>query len=65
MATKIILNPDKETVKFIKGALKKKNGYCPCILEANEDTKCMCKQFREMTEGICHCGLYIKVKENE
>ncbi len=26
------------------------------------DTKCMCKEFREMDEGMCHCGLYIKTK---
>lgn len=29
----------------------------------SEDTKCMCKEFREMEEGTCHCGLYIKIKD--
>lgn len=47
---------------MIRDGLKAKNGYCPCMLEENEDTKCMCKQFREMEEGTCHCGLYIKEK---
>lgn len=36
--------------------------YCPCSILKNADTKCMCKEFREMDEGMCHCGLYIKTK---
>ena len=40
-------------------AVKNNDGYCPCAIVKNEDTKCMCKNFRELTEnGICHCGLY-------
>ena len=59
---KVILNPDKEIVKKIKEGLKKNNGYCPCRIEKTEDTKCMCKEFRELKEtGICHCGLYKKI----
>ena len=38
------------------------NGFCPCSLEKNEDTKCMCKEFREMASGTCHCGLYTKTE---
>lgn len=60
---KIMTNPDKEYVKEIKKQLKANNGYCPCALEKTKDTKCMCKEFREMEEGTCHCGLYIKVKD--
>lgn len=60
---KIMTNPDKEYVKEIKNQLKANNGYCPCALEKTKDTKCMCKEFREMEEGTCHCGLYIKVKD--
>lgn len=33
--------------------------YCPCSIIRNDDTICMCKEFKE--EGTCHCGLYIKV----
>lgn len=37
-------------------------GYCPCKLFKNDDTKCMCKQFREQIAqqkpGECECGLY-------
>lgn len=28
-----------------------------------KDTVCMCKEFREMEEGTCHCQLYVKTKE--
>ena len=61
---KIILNPDKELVEEIDRQLKERNGYCPCVIKQNEDTKCMCKAFREQKEpGECHCGKFIKVKE--
>ena len=45
--------------------LKENGGYCPCSLLRNEDTKCMCKEFREMKQGECHCGLYIKVDDSQ
>ena len=54
------LNSDKEVVKRIKEGLKMTGGYCPCVRERTEDTKCMCKDFLETEEGMCHCGLYIK-----
>ena len=42
-------------------AIKDNGGYCICAVSKNEDTKCMCKDFREQgTSGICHCGLYKK-----
>lgn len=56
----IKVNPDKEYAAKIREALKENGGYCPCSLIKNEDTKCMCKEFREMKSGMCHCGLYIK-----
>ena len=64
---KIRLNENAEIVRVVKEGLKKKNGYCPCRLEMNEDTKCMCKEFREQIaddnfEGYCHCRLYYKEK---
>lgn len=56
-------NPDKEFVKEIKDKLKQNGGYCPCRLTKNKDTRCMCKEFRDMIAngkaGMCHCGLYI------
>ncbi len=64
---KISYNPDENIVKVIKEGLEKKNGYCPCKMEINEDNKCMCKEFREQIkdpdfEGFCHCMLYYKAK---
>lgn len=63
----IKLNENKEIVEKIKEGLKQKGGYCPCRLEKNDDTKCMCKEFREQIkdsdfEGYCHCMLYYKKK---
>ena len=56
-------NPDKEIVKTVQEGLKAKGGYCPCKVGKHEDIKCMCKEFREQAEeGLCHCGLYQKVK---
>lgn len=40
------------------------DGYCPCAIERTEDTLCMCKEFREQTEGECHCGRYKKVQHD-
>lgn len=59
---KIIVNPDTAVVKEVREGLKRTGGYCPCRVVKNEDTKCLCKEFREQTtEGECYCGLYIKV----
>lgn len=62
---KITLNPDKDIVKVVKEGLKQRGGYCPCVVEKSENTKCMCKEFREQIKdpnfsGFCHCRLYYK-----
>ena len=49
--------------KIILDKLKENDGYCPCRIEKNNDTKCMCKEFREQKSGECHCGLFVKTKE--
>ena len=36
-------------------------GYCPCMVDKTQDTKCPCKAFREQAEGVCQCGRYEKV----
>lgn len=51
-----------EQAELVAEALKENNGYCPCKAIKTKDTKCMCKEFREMEIGICHCGLYQKIK---
>lgn len=61
---KVQLVNNKEQVALIKEKLKENNGYCPCRLIKNEDTKCMCKEFRESPVGsTCHCGLFIKMED--
>lgn len=60
-------NENAELVAMIQEGLKKKGGYCPCRLEQTEDTKCICKEFRQQIadpefEGFCHCMLYYKEK---
>ena len=64
---KIRFNEDKAIVEMIKHGLEEKGGYCPCRREQTEDTKCICKEFREQIkdpdfEGYCHCLLYYKEK---
>ena len=65
---KITTNPDKEIVSEVRAKLKENDGFCPCRLEKTEDTKCMCKEFRDMIDrgetGECHCGLFVIVEGN-
>ena len=60
---KIKLTEDIELREQIQQSLKDNDNYCPCRLERTEDTKCMCKEFREQESGPCHCGLYIKTEK--
>ncbi|MBE6535744.1 MAG: ferredoxin thioredoxin reductase catalytic beta chain [Ruminococcaceae bacterium] len=62
------LNENEEIVKTIREGLKMKGGYCPCRMERTEDTKCICREFKEQMadpdfEGYCHCLLYYKFKD--
>lgn len=66
MAKTIIkLNEDSDLVKQIRAAIKANGGHCICVVDKTPDTKCMCKEFRDMTEGECHCGLYTKLLVSE
>ncbi len=67
MKPKIRLNEDASVVAMIREGLKQNGGYCPCRRTKSEDTKCICKEFREQMadpdfEGFCHCMLYYKEK---
>jgi len=59
---RIIINRNVELANLARTMVKENNGYCPCALEKNKDTKCMCKDFRTMFSnneiGECYCGLY-------
>jgi len=64
---RVIRNPDEEYAREIRKILKANNGYCPCAVSKNEDTKCRCKEFRDQIErgepGACHCGLWLVVED--
>ena len=51
---------DKRTERAIKQDINDNGGYCPCKVEHTEDTKCMCKNFKDMDNGVCICKLFIK-----
>ena len=64
----IRLNSDPEVVASIREGLKRTGGYCPCRVDRTEDTKCICREFREQMadpdfEGYCHCLLYYETKD--
>lgn len=60
---KIIKNPDNDVYEEVTRLVKANDGYCPCVPDKTEDTKCICKDFREQqTIGECHCGRYYKVE---
>ena len=52
--------PDTNDIVLL---IKENNGYCPCKVLKNEDTKCICKEFLEQKKGIFECGLYEKIEE--
>lgn len=60
---KIKQTEDKELLEEILKQLKENDGYCPCSIVQNKDTKCACKAFRDMintqTPGECLCGRFI------
>lgn len=66
---KIIKNPDIKKYNEVTTAVKKNDGYCPCMVFKNENTKCMCVAFKENFKagkvGPCHCGRYVIVNEVE
>lgn len=54
-----------ELAAEIRASIKAAQGHCPCVPEffRNEDTLCICKEFRESPVGtICACGMYIKME---
>ena len=59
---KIVVSSNKEIVEEVRKKLKDNDGYCPCKIIKNDDTKCMCKEFLEQSIGECHCGLYEKIE---
>lgn len=63
---RIMLNNDEDLVREIRDQIQNNQGHCPCAIIKNEDTKCPCRAFRERDEiGECHCGLYVKIINNQ
>ena len=66
MTTTAVTEKGKTMIKEINPSLaelvKQNDGYCPCAIVRNKDTKCMCKEFREAESGVCHCGRFEKVR---
>jgi hypothetical protein len=60
---KIIPNPDTDKYAEATVAVYNNGGFCPCLWEKTDNTKCPCKEFREQkTEGLCNCGRFMKVR---
>ena len=63
---KIFKNPNEEDYNEITEAVKINDNYCPCLSYKNDDTKCMCKNFRDSKDtDFCHCGRFYKVRNYE
>lgn len=56
---------DEQRKQLVLQAIKMNNGYCPCQIQRNEDTVCICKHFNEEVkpDEYCVCGLYKKLKD--
>ena len=62
----IIKNPNEEEYKSITEAVVINGHYCPCSLEKTNDSKCMCKEFRDSKNtDFCHCGRFYKIRNYE
>ena len=56
---------EPELVSDIIKQIKTNGGYCPCKVIHDENTKCMCKEFKDTLNSVeksvydtCACGLY-------
>ncbi len=62
MKLKIIKNRKTYKAKELQAAVDANDGYCPLCPERTEDSKCMCKKFRDQyhsgVRGTCEYGLY-------
>lgn len=66
MKMSVYKNPNTDEFASIVEAVRANDGYCPCALEKNPDTKCMCKNFKDSeASDFCHCGKYYKIKDFE
>lgn len=60
---KVVKNPDEKIYEKVTKAVIANSGYCPCLIQKNDDTKCMCREFIERpTVGACRCGRFVKTE---
>jgi hypothetical protein len=63
MNLKIIHNHDTYLYNDINQRVKLNDCYCICSILKNKDTRCTCKEFKEMKLiGACNCGRFLKYK---
>lgn len=64
---KVHVTDNVELRDSIREALKKNEGFCPCVLgsKGKQEYRCMCENFINNTPvgESCHCGLYIKEEQ--
>lgn len=55
-------NPDNKKYKEVTIKVIQNDGFCPCLVQKTEETKCMCKEFRDQIDngisGFCRCGRF-------
>lgn len=66
----VILQLKTPKAEDIAEKIRNNNGYCCCAIIKDEDTRCMCKDFRNKLNdpefyGECYCGLFEKKKWKE
>lgn len=63
---KIVLSDDLALVAEVNRQLQETKGYCPCAIEWNDSTKCICATFKaslaKEEECECNCGKYKIIK---
>ena len=64
---KIFFNPDKEKYSELRKKIVDNFFFCPSKEEKSSDTRCMCKEFRNLDKEneYCSCGLYFKRARTE
>lgn len=63
---KVVKNPDSEFAAQVKKDIKKNGGFCVSTFFRDEFSMCPCKEFRDQKDpGMCRCGLYMKIEDEE
>ncbi len=55
----------------IKAAVEANDGFCPCLVNKDTTTQCMCRDFRDSYAALkkgesvtCRCGRYKAINEH-